>query len=273
MAYVSAKYRYDDLTWPEIKDAVSRDVVVLIPVGTIEDHGPHLPLNTDNVIVEAVCFETARRSNGAVLSLPVVPVGLDEHHMDFPGTVSVEMELLLAYVAQCAISIARHGFKHLMIVNGHGSNASVCELAARKAVLATGMIVGAMAGNAAVNDALVHDVIEQQRKSAHGGIGHACEYETAMMLHLRPDLVQMDKAVKELGQMATKYFNWGDHPQVAAYSWMDWWSRFSQTGIAGDPTVATAEFGRILFEETCNRMVELLREFREIPVRSRVDHH
>src|SRR5919199_6021138 len=125
------KYRYDDLTWPEVNEAAVAGKAILIPIGSIEDHGPHLPLNTDNVIVEAVCFETARRSNGDVLSLPVVPVGLDEHHMDFPGTVSVEMDLLLNYVAQCAVSIARHGFTHIMIVNGHGSNASVCELAAR----------------------------------------------------------------------------------------------------------------------------------------------
>ena len=267
------KYRYDDLTWPEIREAVSHNPAVLIPVGAIEDHGPHLPLSTDNIIVEAVCFETARRSDGAVLSLPVLPIGLDEHHMDFPGTLSADMDLLLNYVAQCAVSLARHGFNHIMIVNGHGSNASLCELAARKAVLATGAIVGSMAGNAAVSDALVHDVIEEHRRSAHGGIGHACEYETAMMLHLRPDLVQMDKAVKEMGQMATKYFNWGDQPEPAVYSWMDWWSRFSPSGIAGDPTVATAEFGAILFEATCSRMVEVMREFRQIPVRPRVDHH
>jgi creatinine amidohydrolase len=270
---MNTKYRYDDLTWPESRDAAGQNVVVLIPVGTIEDHGPHLPLNTDNVIVEAVCFETARRSGGAVLSLPVVPVGLDEHHMDFPGTISVDMELLLAYLAQCAISIARHGFTHIMIVNGHGSNASVCELAARKAVLATGAVVGAMAGNAAVSDVLVSDVLAKHRKSAPGGIGHACEYETAMMLHLRPDLVQMDKAVKETGQLATKYFNWGDHPTPAVYAWMDYWSRFSQSGIAGDPTAATPEFGAILFEETCRRMVEVMAEFRQIAVRKRVDHH
>jgi creatinine amidohydrolase len=267
------KYRYDDLTWPEIKEAVARNVAVLIPVGAIEDHGPHLPLNTDNIIVEAVCFEAARRSRGEILSLPVLPIGLDEHHMDFPGTLTADIHLLLSFVAQCAMSVARHGFQHVMIVVGHGSNASLCELAARKAVLATGAIIGSMAGNAAVNDALIHDVIEQHRQSEHGGIGHACEYETAMMLHLRPDLVQMDKAVKEMGQMATKYFNWGDHPQPSVYAWMDWWSRFSQTGVAGDPTVATAEFGRILFEATCERMVDVMREFRQIPIRGRKDHH
>jgi len=227
------------------------------------------------VINASACgvIETARRSQGEVLSLPVLPISLDENHMDFPGTLTAHKAMLWNFVAQCAISVARHGCQHVMIVVGHGSNASLCEQAARKAVIATGAIVGTMAGNAAVNDAVVHDVIEQHRKSEHGGIGHACEYETAMMLHLRPDLVQMDKAVKEMGQMVTRYYNWGDHPRPSVYAWMDWWSRFSQTGVAGDPTVATAEFGRLLFEETYTRMVQVMQEFRQIPVRPRVDHH
>ncbi len=266
------KFRYDELTWPEVKDAASAHKVILVPIGSIEDHGPHLPLNTDNVIVEAVCFEVARRAPDEILSLPVLPVGFEEHHMDFPGSLTSSMETLLNYFADAAISVARHGFTHIMLVNGHGSNASIVELAARKAVLATGAIVAAMAGNAAVDDVLVRDLIAQHRKSEYGGIGHACEYETALMLYLRPELVQMDKAVKEMGQSVLKYFNW-DHPTPSAYAWMDWWSRFSQTGIAGDPTVATRELGELLFNATVERMLELLREFKQIPVRPRQDHH
>ncbi|MGB8645577.1 MAG: creatininase family protein [Anaerolineae bacterium] len=265
-------YRYDDLTWPEVKEAAAAGKVILVPIGSIEDHGPHLPLNTDNVIVESVCFEVARRVPAQVLSLPVLPVGFEEHHMDVPGSLTSSIENLLTHFADAAISVARHGFTHIMLVNGHGSNASIVELAARKAVLATGAIVAAMAGNAAVDDVLVRDLIAQHRRSAYGGIGHACEYETSMMLYLRPDLVQMDKAVKEMGQLDLKYFNW-DHPTPAVYSWMDWWSRFSQTGVAGDPTVATRELGELLFNATVERMIDLLGEFRQIPLRPRHDLH
>ncbi len=266
------KYRYDDLTWLEVREAVAARKAILIPIGSIEDHGPHLPLNTDNVIVESVCFEVARRAPDEFLSLPVLPVGFEDHHMDFPGSLTSSMETLLNYFADAAISIARHGFTHIMLVNGHGSNAALVELAARKAVIATGAIVAAMAGNAAVEDTLVRDLIARHRKSERGGIGHACEYETALMLYLRPDLVQMDKAVKEMGQLALKYFSW-DHPTPAVYAWMDWWSRFSETGVAGDPTVATREFGELLFNATVERMIDLLREFKQIPVRARTDHH
>src|SRR5919199_4399067 len=266
------KFRYDDLTWPEVKEAAAAGKVILIPIGSIEDHGPHLPLNTDNIIVESVCFEVARRVPDEILSLPVLPLGFEHHHMDFPGSLTSSMEILLNYFADAAISVARHGFTHIMLVNGHGSNASLVELAARKAVLATGAIVAAMAGNAAVDDVLVRDLIAQHRRSGPGGIGHACEYETAMLLYLRPDLVQMELAVKEMGQSTLKYFSW-DHPTPSVYSWMDWWSRFSRTGIAGDPTVATREFGELLFNATVERMIELMREFKMIPVRPRVDQH
>jgi len=93
-----------------------------------------------------------------------------------------------------------------------------------------------------------------------------------MMLHLRPDLVQMDKAVREMGQLKLEYFNW-DHAEPSVLSWQDWWSRMSESGVCGDPTVATAEFGRALLETTADNFVRFVREFRTIPVRPRRDWH
>ena len=266
------KIRYDELTWPEMREAIKSQPVVLLPFGTVEDHGPHLPLNVDNVIVEAICLETARRAPGEMLVMPVVAYGLDEHHMDFPGTVTVDMQTLLAFVADVAMSPARHGFGHVLIVNGHGSNASIAELAARRVVLQTGIVCGAMSPNAAIDPTLSEPTLSEMRRSGPGGVAHAGEYETAMMLHLRPDLVQMDKAVREMGQIKLEYFNW-DHPEPSVLSWQDWWSRMSESGICGDPTVATAEFGRALFETTVENFVRFVREFRAIPVRPRRDLH
>jgi creatinine amidohydrolase len=266
------KIRYDELTWPEMREAIARQPVVLLPFGTIEDHGPHLPLNTDNVIVEAICRGVAERTAGETLLMPVVAYGLNEHHMDFPGTISVDMQAILSYVADIAISVARHGFTHLLVVNGHGSNASLADLAARKAVLETGMVCGAMSPNAAIDSALAEPTLSAMRRSEPGGVAHAGEYETAMMLHLRPDLVQIDRAVREMGQLKLEYFNW-DHPEPSILAWQDWWSRMSKSGVCGDPTLATAEFGRALFETTVDNMVRFVREFRTIPLRPRHDLH
>jgi len=266
------RYRYDELTWPEMRQAIARQPAVLIPFGTVEDHGPHLPINTDNVIVEAICLEAARRAPDDVLVMPLVAYGLDEHHMDFPGTISVSIPTLLAYVTDVATSVARHGFTHLLIVNGHGSNASIADLAARQVVLETGIICSAMSPNAAIDPTLAEPAFSHMRRSAPGGVAHAGEYETAMMLHLRPDLVEMDQAVREVGQLELEYFNW-DHNRPSVLAWQDWWSRMSQSGVCGDPTVATAEFGKALFETTVENFVRFVREFRTIPVRPRRDMH
>jgi creatinine amidohydrolase len=266
------KYRYEELTWPEMRDAIARQPVVLLPFGAVEDHGPHLPLNSDNVIVEAICLEVARRAPGELLVMPLVAYGLDEHHMDFPGSVSVDVQTLLDYVSDVATSAARHGFNHVLVVNGHGSNAPIADLVARQVVLRTGIICGAMSPNAAIDPALAEPALSQLRRSGPGGIAHAGEYETAMMLHLRPDLVQMDRAVREIGQLKHEYFNW-DHPEPSVLSWQDWWSRMSESGVCGDPTVATAEFGRVLFETTVDNMIRFVRDFRTLPLRSRRDLH
>ena len=91
-------WQYDRLTWPEVDAIVAKrpQPVVVIPFGAVEDHGPHLPLSTDNDILEAIVHEAARQSDGDLLVTPTIPFGLDEHHMDFPGTISIEIETCLA---------------------------------------------------------------------------------------------------------------------------------------------------------------------------------
>ena len=265
---MSEKYHYAHLSWPEIKNKIRRKAVVLLPFGTVEDHGPHLPLNTDNIILDAICSETARRMKGETLVMPLVAYGFDEHHMDFPGTVTVNMHTLIDYVADIACSVARHGFSHILIVNGHGSNAPIADLAARRVVLKTEAICGAMSPNAAIDKTLAEPTLSTARRSAPGGIGHAGEYETAIMLYLKPELVQMDKAVKEIGQVKITYFNW-DHAEPSILAWQDWWSRMSKSGVCGDPTVATAEFGKELFETTVRNFITFIEQFRTIPMRPR----
>jgi creatinine amidohydrolase len=266
------KVRYDEYSWPEMCEAIRRQPVVLLPFGAVEDHGLHLPLNTDNIIVEAICMEAAQRSDGEALVMPPISYGLDEHHMDFPGTISVNMQTLIQYLSDVAISVARHGFTHILIVNGHGSNVSIADLAARQVVLKTGAICGAISPNAAIDPTLAEPTFSQMRQSQPGGVSHAGEYETAMMLYLRPDLVQMEKAVREIGQVKTDFFNW-DHPEPSALNWQDWWSRMSESGVAGDATVATVEFGESLFETTVENFLQAVRAFRMITIRPRRDLH
>jgi creatinine amidohydrolase len=266
------RIRYDELTWPEIREAIERQPVVLVPFGTIEDHGPHLPINTDNLILEAICLQAAQRAGGQALVLPTISYGLDEHHMDFPGTVSADIHTLLDLVTEVASSVASHGFTHVLIVNGHGSNVPIADLAARRVVLEAGIICGAISPNAAIDPAWAEPTLSEMRRSEPGGIAHAGEFETAVMLYLRPDLVHMDRAVREMGQLHIPFFNW-DHPEPSVLSWQDWWSRISESGVCGDPTVATAEFGRAVLETIVENVARFISEFRGIPLRPRRDLH
>ena len=183
--------------------------MVAIPIGAVEDHGPHMSISTDNDILEGILAECGRRAAGDLLVLPVIPFGLDEHHMDFPGTIAIDIQTTLAYLSQVAISVARHGFTHILIVNGHGSNASICDLAARECVLKTGVICAATTVNAAVNPALVADVLDAERKGGFGSVGHACEYETAMMLHLHPERVAHGEGAAGCGTAQAQVFQLG----------------------------------------------------------------
>lgn len=267
-------WRYDRLSWPQMKAAIARipQPVVAIPFGAVEDHGLHLPLSTDNDILEGILRATAMRSEGDLLVMPTIPYGLDEHHMDFPGTISIAMETCLAYVSQTAISVARHGFTHILIVNGHGSNESIADLAARKCVLESGIVCGNTTINAAINPTLAAEVIEKHRKGGFGSIAHAGEFETAIMLHMLPETVDMDKAERDMSQIKLKYFNW-DYPEPSAFSWLGYWSGMSKNGVCGDASAATAEFGKLAFEATVTNFLELVREFRTIKIKERVDHH
>src|SRR5262245_32069317 len=87
-------WRYDRLAWPEMKAVIARapQPVIAIPIGAVEDHGPHLPISTDNDILEGVLAECGRRAGGDLLVLPTIPFGLDEHHMDFPGVIAIDIE-------------------------------------------------------------------------------------------------------------------------------------------------------------------------------------
>src|SRR4029078_11492322 len=125
------KYRYEEFTWPEIREAVAQQRVAVLPVGTVEQHGPHLPLVTD-VLTAAEMSRMAveRMPTGAVL-MPPVYCSFNEHHLDFPGTIAIQGETIVNYVTDIGVSLAHHGFRKVLLVNGHGSNVPFLDIAAR----------------------------------------------------------------------------------------------------------------------------------------------
>ncbi|MDH7570844.1 MAG: creatininase family protein [Armatimonadota bacterium] len=266
----SERYRFDELTWPEVRDAARRDPppVILLPVGTVEQHGPHLPLKVDNFLASSVCEAAARRAPGEMLVMPCVSYGFNVHHLDFPGTIHIEGDHLVEYVLDITRSLAAHGFKRILIVDGHGSNVPFLEVVARRTVVETDALCASF-----IYPVLARDAISRVRQSeAPGGMAHACELETSLFLYLEPHSVRREEVRREMGHPVTP-FHWMDLIDGPPIQLTYWWSTFSESGVMGDPTLATAHKGEVIFEAVVEQLVRLARTFRTQKVPPRKDHH
>ena len=259
---------YQHYTWPEIKDLVKRDPVIVLPIGSVEDHGEHLPIDVDNFLITRICEEAAKRMDGEMILLPPIYYGFEEHHRDFPGTIDIGMEHLLHFVVDVTRSVARHGFTRILLADGHGSNMPILDLAARRTVLETDALCAAF-----IWPSLARESIDRIRESEKpGGMAHACELETSVYLYLDESRVQMSNAKKEIG-IPPSHFIWTDLMLSSPVLMMDVWSRFSKSGVVGDPTLATREKGRVVFEAVVEGLISLVREFRAYDRGERKDLH
>jgi creatinine amidohydrolase len=261
-------YRYDHYTWPEMRAVIARQPVCILPIGSVEDHGRHLPIDVDNFLIGSICEEVARRIPDEVVLLPLIPYGFEDHHMSFPGTITVQARHLEAFVLDITLSLARHGFQKILIADGHGSNLPILDMVARQTIIQTDALCACF-----LWPALISETLGQTRESVYpGGMSHACELETSVYLYLNESAVQMDKAEKEIGFHKSKYY-WHDLGGGPPVRMVEWWSRISQSGTIGDPTVATREKGKLWFEATVTNFIEFVREFRSFEIRPKRDFH
>lgn len=261
---IPQEYRYNRLTWAELGDMVDQQPVIILPTGSTEQHGRHLPLDVDLFLAESVCLETAKRMDGRALVLPPIPYGLNLHHIDFPGTIHIEPEHFISFCLDITKSVAYHGFEKILVVNGHGSNASLIDLIARKTVLETSSLCAALSYFPLAMDAF-HKVRDTEV------IAHADEFETSLYLHLAPDRVQMDKAAAD-NDVAGNHMS-SDSLSRFPVRFNDYWGRWTKLGVHGDPTTATAEKGRVIFEAAVSRLVKVADELRAWPIAERSDQH
>jgi creatinine amidohydrolase len=258
------EYRYNRLTWAEMNDAIAMQKVILLPTGSTEQHGRHLPLDVDVFLAESVCLEVGRRAPDRVLVLPPISYGLNLHHIDFPGTIHIEPEVFIAFCVNITKSVAYHGFKKILLVNGHGSNQPLIDLIARKTTLGTESLCAAVHY---INLAL--DAFKTVRDTPV--IAHADEFETSLYLHLAPERVQMEHAGAGNDVMG----HWLSSDSTANYPvrFNDYWGRWTDLGVHGDATTATAEKGRVIFEAAVGAILGIVDEWRAWPIAPRRDQH
>jgi creatinine amidohydrolase len=266
-------YSFAKLSWPQVNEAADAGKVALLPVATYEDHGLHLPIDTDVLIADAVCRRTAELVPDDLVLLPCIPFGYSPHHIDGPGTLTIRWDTFIEYVRQVTNSLAYHGFRKILILNGHGSNRPVLDMAARLTVVDNPDV---QCGMLSWWDMLrVKAAVAEFRESEW--TGHACELETSVYLAVDPDNVDMALARKDINPRMSRHF-WSDlvdrRPDgygTKVYM-TDYWSTVSETGTWGDPTVASAEKGEAILRAASEELAEIVTDLRARPTLPRVPH-
>ncbi len=249
-------------TYPEIRAVGESDgSVLVVPVGSVEQHGPHMPVATDVVLADAVArgaAATASADDVPVLVSPPVWTGSSDHHLHWGGTITLEVATMLTVLTQIARSALQNGFDAIFFLNGHGGNSPIVS-AATKTVGTEHPHVEVIATTYYF---LAEPVAEEIRDSRYGGMSHAGEFETSLMLHLAPELVRereyaVDYREEPKGGYDGAFHDFFSHGPLSVYRAAD-----SQTGpgTTGDPTLASAEKGAALYEFLVEELADLLGE-------------
>jgi creatinine amidohydrolase len=231
------------LTWQDVRD-VSRETLVVVPTGSMEQHGPHLPLITDSLLVTAVVEGAEKNIADWMLMTPTVWLGCSYHHMPFPGTVSASFEGYEQAVWDLLSSLTEHGFHKIFLVNGHGGNSSPHDVVLRKWKHHN---PAHTVGSVDYYKLFPQSLLDQNVRGPLKAVRHACEIETSLMLHLAPELVRLEASRDD-----------GLRPEepVSGVVWN--YDELTEDGGFGYPTLATAELGQVLFESAVEKLTELL---------------
>jgi creatinine amidohydrolase/Fe(II)-dependent formamide hydrolase-like protein len=247
-------YLLGELTWPEAEARFKQVDVALFPIGAIEQHGPHLPLDTDAYDADYLARRVAEGCTvPRPLVLPPVAYGVSYHHQEFSGTLSVSPETQARLIYEIGLSAARCGITKLVMVNGHGGNAPALHLAAqminRDAHIFTCVDTGE------TSDTDVHELLDAPNDV------HAGEIETSTTLAIRPHLVKMDKAPRMVPRFSSSYL---DFTSKRSVGWYAYTKKISESGVMGDATKATAEKGEQIWELMTTRLVELVEDLKKL---------
>jgi creatinine amidohydrolase len=268
------EFRYEKLTWPEINDAIDLGKVCVIPCGAVEQHGAHLPLDVDIVCPTGIARGVGAMTPENLLVLPTVSYGYTGHVMDFPGTINQHYEHFINHVLDITKSLAYHGFKKIVLLNGHGSNMPNLDLVARRTNIETDAecILTAWWSLLTVDKAF----LPRWRESKFpGGCSHACELETSLYLYLDSDNVRHDRIKSGVISFNAEDspFNWVDLFAAGPAPLISWTSSYSETGVLGDAEKATPEKGRQAYEEAVKQLARFITWFKQRPKDRRRDRH
>jgi creatinine amidohydrolase len=243
---VANEVEFRRLRADELRARAAADAVAIIPFGSIEQHGPHLPVEVDSLLGNEVALRTARKMDARgtpVVVLPAVWTGVSEHHMEFGGTITLDLATYAALAEGICRSLVRHGFRRLVLLNGHGGNDNALRCITDEITPRLGVPIIQFTYWHPTQDLIAAELDTQT------SLLHACEAETAMTMALRPDLVA--EARIPAASQAMEYV------QPGPYRWRTLGS-VSASGVIGNPAAASAAKGERLLDVISTRLADLL---------------
>ncbi len=249
------EYMWETLKWPEISERIKKVDTAILPCGAIEQHGPHLPLDLDYFDAVYLAKKVAEAcQDPKPFVLPPVPYGVSYHHSDFKGTICVTNHSLSAIVYDIGMSLAHNGIKKIVILNGHGDNAPTLNYAAQMINRDAKIFVCVETGE--TSDVDIYNLTNTENDI------HAGEIETSTALAVRPELVDMDKAVDHTLDLDNEYL---DFTSDRGVSWYVHTKRLSESGVMGNATLGTAEKGERMWEIMIGKMTEFVETIKNTP--------
>ncbi len=247
-------YLLGELTWPEAKIRFQEVDIALLPVGAIEQHGPHLPLDCDAFDAGYMAQKVAEGCTPPrPLVLPLIPYGVSYHHEDFSGTISISPETLSQMVYNIGMSAFRHGITKLVIINGHGGNGPALHFAAQ--MINRDAHIFTCVDSGETSDPDIYAMAETPN-DVHSG-----EIETSTSMATRPHLVQLAKARKFIPRFSSRYL---DFTSKRSVGWYAYTSKISPTGVLGDPTKGSREKGERMWQVMIKHLVEFVEDLKSL---------
>lgn len=248
---------WSQMTSAELQSMDKEHVVAALIVGSCEQHACHLPLGTDTILGEAVVKAAAQKAEGEIVLLPTISYGFSMHHRNFAGTVSLEQAELSAIVETVFTQVYSYGFDRLAVISSHGGNSAALHYALNE--------LGAKKGIKLIFcrywDFSCDFIQSEWRNSPPGGLGHAGEMETALMMHVASSLVQQDRMVDyQLPKGGNQWFHADMFAKNSVVMYNDF-NSYSPYGNVGIAQYATAERGKVLFDFLSGRLAEFLDGF------------
>lgn len=250
-------------TYSEIQETGQQEgSIAVVPTGSIEQHGSHLPVVVDTLLVDAVAHLGAERASESddipVVVTPPIWSGFSPHHMTFGGTLTLELDTMQAVIRDIVYAVLSNEFDAVLLLNGHGGNMSIISSLAREigAEHPENEILGLTYFE------LASDFIDDYRSTEKGGMSHAGEFETSLLLHLRPDLVKEDRTE---GTPREAPYSWAQKDMFdrGALSSGDPIEEQSSSGAVGEPESADAEMGGEIYGKIGDELHTLLTQIHD----------